>query len=835
MSQATFSGLTSAEVAERIRLGQVNRSPRSDWADYAAIVSRNLLTLFNLMVVPAAVALFYLDEPQAGLAVSGFAIVNSALGLTQELRAKRHLDRLAILVETRARVVRDGQVHEIPASAVVLGDCIRLQSGDTVVADGIVLEAQFLEVDEALLTGESDPVRRQGGDRLLSGSACVAGEGAYRADKVGASAFAQSTSAEARRYHYTASPMTQVINVIIKVLTGAAVALCLLYLLFYLLGNFPTHPEDPKKALVLAIAATITSMVPQGLVLMATVSFTLGAVVMSSRGAMVQRLNAVEAMASIDVICTDKTGTLTTNRLHLARLKSLAPDIPDDEEVRRRLALFASASVDRQNRNILALRTALGEQKTEVMDQVPFKSEHRYSAVRIRDNQIERVLVLGAPEISAQWAVGSGQEKSGQWPGGSGQWQTEVEQWQRQGLRVLLFGEVPPDLVPKVSFSSLSSLPTAHCPPATAPARCPLPAIPLALVALSDELRPEADKVLLALTAQGIAFKVVSGDNPETVRATVSHLDLPLAREPVVTGQELEQAADRAELVRVRSVFGRVAPKQKVEIVEALRAQGCRVAMIGDGVNDVLPIKRADLGIAMGEGTQAAKTVSGLVLENNNFALLPETLEEGRTIVRNLRRSAKLFLVKNVYSLILILTFASGVLGTPFPYKPQQVTLLNWLVIGFPALVISVMRERSGAPARRPFLREVGWFAMRTGMVFGLAGVTILGLAKHVWAYGPRTQLTMLLSVLVLLGITALLRALDDGGEQAPRGDRRLRWLSGGAVPVYLLAMYWPLSANFFELTALNLLQWWQVLVVAAPAYGLTILSDRLWSQPLAT
>jgi cation-transporting ATPase E len=809
MSQATLQGLTSAEVADRVRRGQVNRSSRSDWADYAAIVSRNLLTVFNLMVVPAAIALFYLDKLQAGLAVSGFALVNSALGLTQELRAKRHLDRLAILVETQVRVVRDGQVQEIPASAVVLGDCIRLQAGDTIVADGAVLEAHFLEVDEALLTGESDPVRRQAGDRLLSGSACVAGEGAYRADKVGASAFAQSTSAEARRYHYTSSPMTHVINVIIKVLTATAVGLCALYLVFYFLG------ELSKSELVLMIAATITSMVPQGLVLMATVSFTLGAVVMSSRGAMVQRLNAVEAMASIDVICTDKTGTLTTNHLRLARLTKLAGSL-SEEDVRRRLALFASASVDRQNRNIQALRTALGEQKAEVLDQIPFKSQNRYSAVRIRDGEVERVLVLGAPEVL----------QSGRRAAGSGQWEAEIQELQRQGLRVLVFAEVEPDQVTQITFSSLSSLPAA---------RCPLPAVPTAVIALSDELRPEAAEVLKALTAQGIAFKVVSGDNPETVRAMVGSLDLPLASEPIVTGQEMENAANRAELVRSHSVFGRVAPKQKVEIVEALRGQGFKVAMIGDGINDVLPIKRADLGIAMGEGSQAAKTVSGLVLENNNFALLPETLEEGRTIVRNLRRSAKLFLVKNVYSLILILTFVSGVLGTPFPYEPQQVTLLNWLVIGLPALVIAVSRERSTVAARRPFLREVGWFALRTGAVFGLAGVAVLYLAKHVWEIDKEErQRTMMLSVLILLGITAVLRALDDGGDQALRGDRRLRWLAAGAVPVYLLAMYWPLPADFFELTPLSFLQWWQVLAVAAPAYGLTLLSDRIRTTPLA-
>jgi cation-transporting ATPase E len=794
-------GLTSAEAAERVARGQVNRTPRSEWADYRQIIARNLLTLFNLLVLPAAVALFYLDQIQAGFAVSGFAFVNSALGLVQEIKAKWHLDKLAILVEARARVVRDGEVHEIPAGSVVLDDNILLRTGDTVVADGILLDDQFLEVDEALLTGESEPVRRRAGDRLLSGSVCVAGEGTYRAEKVGGAAFAQSTSAEARRYRYTSSPMTHVINVLIQILTYTAVAMCALYLLFYFLGSYD------KTELVLMMAATITSMVPQGLVLTATVAFTLGAVVMSSRGAVVQRLNAVEAMASIDVICTDKTGTLTTNRLRLSRLVPLAADVPEGE-VRRRLALFASASVDQQNRNLQALRAALGEAKAELLDQIPFKSQNRYSAVRIRDGQAERLLVLGAPEALA--------ERVRAWESGKVEkWQSQVGELQQQGLRTLLFAEVAGTGAGNLSLSNSPTLPE-------------IPLRPLAVIALSDELRPEAADVLRALTAQGIRFKVISGDNPETVRATVAHLDLPLAREAVVSGDEMEKAADRGELVWTHSIFGRVAPRQKVEIVEALRQRDCQVAMIGDGVNDVLPIKRANLGIAMGEGSQASKAVAGLVLENNNFALLPETLEEGRTIIRNLRRSAKLFLVKNVYSFILILTYASGLLAVPFPYRPQQVTLLNWLVIGLPAFIIAMTRERSTSAARTPFLREVGWFAVRTGVVFALAGLAILVLAGEACECDRRGQRTMLLSVLILLGITALLRALSDGDGQVLVGDRRLRWLAATSVPVYLLAMYVPLSASFFELTPLGVVEWLYVLAVAVPAYVLTLASDRL-------
>src|SRR5439155_3540804 len=315
----------------------------------------------------------------------------------------------------------------------------------------------------------------------------------------------------------------------------------------------------------------------------------------------------------------------------------------------------------------------------------------------------------------------------------------------------------------------------------------------------------------------------VSGDNPDTVRATIAHLKLPLAREPVVSGADLKATPHPEELIATRSVFGRVEPAQKFQIVQTLQQQGRHVAMIGDGVNDVLPIKRADLGIAMGEGSQATKTVSSVVLENNQFALLPETLEEGRTFVRNLRRAAKLFLVKNVYSLILILAYASGFLGVPFPYEPQQVTLLNWLVIGLPALAIAFSRERSTGATKPRFLREVGWFALRSGVVFGLAGLAILLWAVHVGEYDVKTQRTLLLSVLILMGITALWRALRDGEEQALKGDNRFRWLGIAAVPAYLAAMYVPFAASFFQLERLQAMQWLSVVAVASVGYALTV------------
>jgi cation-transporting ATPase E len=781
-------GLTAAEVAERVARGQVNRAPHADLAEYRAIAARNVLTVFNALVAPAAVALFFLGRYAAAWSVSAMAVLNSLIGLVQEVRAKRHLDQLAVLGETRARVVRDGAEQTIPAGDVVLGEHVLLAGGEPVVADGTVLAERFLEIDEALLTGESDPVPRRAGDRLLSGSFCVAGEGAYRVERVGGAAFANEISSQARRYRYAPSPMQRTLDAIIRALTGVTVVLCAVYFVLWVL-------RGPATAdLVTMIAATVTSMVPQGLVLMTTLAFTLGAVRMSQRGAVVRQLNAVESMASVDVLCMDKTGTLTTNHL---RLEWLSPLGVAEDQACEGLRLFARTSLDRRSKSVQALRAALGEAgpETELLDQVPFKSQNRYSAVRLRVGGTELALALGAFEtLSPLLERGTAGPAEAAW---RGQLTT--------GLRLLLFAEVRGAGPFGGSLDGFTLR-------------------PVAVVGLGDELRPDAAEVLAALAGQGIRFKIVSGDHPETVRATVARLDPPLARERVVSGDEIGSE----DVIRERDVFGRVAPRQKLEIVTALQAAGHHVGMIGDGVNDVLPIRRADLGIAMGEGSDAARTVAGLVLENNRFDLLPAALEEGRNILDNLRRASKLFLLKNTYVLLLIVV-GFGALRLGFPFEPQQVTLLNTLTIGGPAFLIMLGRSARGG-RRADFLREVGWFAVSTGLVMGGAALTVWLVAARVLGEDRIGQRTLLLSTLVLLGLGNLPRVAE--------GDRHLRWWVVVALVVYALVLYVPplgeyrgvplSAAHFFDLRPLSLVCWGLIVAVAVPALALCWLLGRL-------
>lgn len=764
-------GLSSAEVIDLIAQGRTNRPPPSGGAEYRLIAVRNIFTPFNALIVPAAIALFLLGDLRGAWAVSGMALINALIGLVQEVRAKRHLDRLDLLSETKARVVRDGTERLISAGDVVYGDVIKLVAGEPVVADGVVLTAEFLEVDEALLTGESDPVPRRSGERILSGSFAVAGQGAYRADGVGAASFAHQTSAAARQYRHAPGPVQQTLNTLIRVMTIATVGLCGAYVILYFVRDLPT------TGLVQMVAATVTSLVPQGLLLMTTLALTLGAMRLSSRGAIVQRLAAVEAMASINVLCTDKTGTITTSHLAIDRVEVIAGN---DTEIRAKLRLFAWATRDEDNRTVQALRTTFSKpsESFSLIDQIPFKSQSRLSAVRVRIGGEDEVLVVGSPESLLPRFTKAEAELV----------EARFQELLSSGLRILAFAATDPASDSTATTLWEGSLPTDER------------LRPLALIALKDELRPGVDRVLESLAAQGVAIKLLSGDHPLTVRATVSRLDLPLAHELVRTGTDLEVATDKAAFIAATTVFGRVTPQQKLDIITSLQASGRRVAMIGDGVNDILSIKTADLGVAMGAGSSAAKTVADLVLETNSFDLLPVALAEGRTVLHNVRRAAKLFLLKNVYTILLILTLVG--LGEAFPYLPQQVTLLNVLTIGGPAILIMLSNVPPKVAVRAAFLPEVGRFVIAMGVVIGICGLAV-------WHYddGVAERRTLLLTMLVLAGL----------GNVALVGeaDRRLLAWTIFAMLLYLIAMYIEPLSYFFVLTPLTVGKWLVVIIAA--------------------
>lgn len=792
MTEFQEKGLSSEEVARRVTLGLVNRESRTDAADYWEIFSRNFFTIYNFMVIPAAILLLILGEYKGGLAVSGMAFANLLLGLGQEIRAKRLLEKLALLTAGTARVLRDGGEKVIPSQEVVQGDVLFLGPGEPILADGTVLQANALEVDEALLTGESDPISRKPGDSLLSGGFCVTGQGIYRADRVGSQAFAQKTTIEARSYHHASSPLQQNINHLVQALTATAVVLACCYCLLYFFTN-----RIRFDTLVQMIAATLTSLVPQGLVLMTTFSFLLGAIRLSKIGALVQQLNAVETMASIDTLCMDKTGTLTTNQLQLQTLIPL--NSTSEESARLYLQRFVSAMVDPDNKSLKALKEAVGTVPVTALDQLPFKSQNRYSAVWIQLDHQKELLVLGAYESLQSWMVSAETELNANW-----------NSLLPTGFRLLVLARAISPL--QVQLEGTLQ---------------PIDLQPLALLALSDQLRPEAKEVLENLARQGISFRIISGDNPATVRATLKPLIedskqnqiQSLMDTALVTGDAIAKAADGGdELIRQGRVFGRVTPWQKVKIVKSLQNDGFHLAMMGDGVNDVLPIKNANLGIAMGSGSRASKTVAGLVLTRDDFGLLPRTLDEGRVIIRNLRRIGKLLLTKNINLLTLIIGTV-GLLSLPFPFLPQQVTLINTLINGIPVLLLVSGHDIAPSQVRSSFFREVGGFALHSGFLSGLAGLCLLLLADRIWQEDLMPRQTMVLVLTVLLGWVNALRLLHEDNRGWQKSDFRFWSVILALVPVLLMTLYIPSLADFFQLWPLDIIQWQRVSLVFLPCF----------------
>ena len=773
------NGLTTAQVAERVALGQVNRTPEGQWGTIAGILRRNTLTLFNFLVVPAAATLFALKDWRGAWAISVMAVVNSVLGIAHELRAKRHLDRLTLLGETRVRVTRDGVEKIIPSRDVVLGDLIHLSPGETLVADGRLLTASFLELDEALLTGESDSVARNAGDPVKSGVVCLTGEATYIAERVGNDAFAHRTAETARRYQHTPGPTQQTLNNIVKWLTIVTIVLLPGYACLYLLRGFPA------TELVQMMAATLTSMVPQGLVLLTTLTFVLAASRLGKKGAVFQQLMAVEGLAAVDVLCTDKTGTLTTGRQTLDRLETFSEPV---EQVRRLLGTFAHSSIDSGNKSIVALREALESvTPSETLDQLPFQSHYRCSALITPLDGSKRLLVLGSFEV-----LGPLFPKAER---------LSIEaHWHRllpTGLRLIVFADGSGDCI---DF------------------RAGLPQVvlrPLALAVFRDELRPNVTSVLKSLADQNIRVKVISGDHPETVRATVQNLDGIFSEKQIMTGDEWETSTNPMSAVDHCDFYGRVSPEQKLALVGALQGCGHNVAMIGDGVNDILPIKKADLGVAMGSGCPATKAVAGLLLESNDFAVLPEVLSESRRVVHNVRLAAKLFLLKNAYTIALILV-AVGFFGSPFPYLPQQVTLLNALTIGGPALLILGRRSSTTPPFGSSFIVDVSRFLWIAGGATGLASLCVFLGSLHIFGFEIGAARTVLLVTLIVAGLANALIAT--------RGDWPLVIWCAAAFGLLLAAMAIEPIAHFFALVPMTGFQWAIALLGGCLAFAPTAL-----------
>jgi cation-transporting P-type ATPase E len=754
------TGLTAAEVAERVASGATNDIPDRATRSVKDIVRANVFTRINAIL--GVLLVVVLATGELADALFGLLIIaNSGVGMIQEIRAKRTLDGLAIISQAKPMVRRDGSAAALAPREVVLDDIIELGPGDQAVVDGAVIEAEGLELDESLLTGEADPVHKAVGGDVLSGSFVSSGSGAYRATKVGRDAYAAKLAEEASRFTLVQSELRSGIDQILTFITYLMIPAGLL-----IIYNQLFNSDDSLGRALSGMVAALVPMVPEGLVLITSVAFALGVIRLGRRQCLVQELPAIEGLARVDVVCADKTGTLTENGMRLAEVRPA--EAADEDRARRALAAMAAAD-PRPNASVAAIKDALPDTPGwgEPTAVAPFSSAKKWSGQSFGDHGN---WLLGAPDVLLDSHT---------------QTATAAEQIGSSGLRVLLLGrgDIPVD-----------------------DPDAPGTVTPQALVVLEQRVRPDAKDTLDYFASQGVTVKVISGDNAVSVGAVAGSLGLPGGDEAVDARRLPDDRDALAETLEQATTFGRVRPDQKRAMVGALQSRGHTVAMTGDGVNDVLALKDADIGVAMGSGSPATRAVAQIVLLDNRFATLPHVVAEGRRVIGNIERVANLFLTKTVYSVLLaLLVGVAGVIAqiagfdpVPYPFLPRHVTIAAWFTIGIPAFVLSLAPNNERA--RPGFVSRVMRLAVPSGLIIGVATFVCYLLTYQGAGQTEEQRMQAGTSALITL-ITIALWVLAVVA-------RPYTWwkllLIGGSVAGYIVLFAWPFTRDFFALDTSN-------------------------------
>jgi cation-transporting ATPase E len=685
-----LTGLTAAEVAERVRRGETNAFRARVGRSYWDIIRDNVFNLFNIVLFTLLVIVVIMGDYAPALFAGLSVVSNSILGSFQEVSAKRKLDRLAALNAATVKVIRDGARQEVAISDVVKDDLIPLEPGDRLVVDGRILHADALEMDESQLTGESDAVLKEVDSEVHSGSFCIAGTGVMVATQVGKNSTINQLSSIAKAYRNVKTPTQKRIDSIVEI---TVIIMLIIVPMLFIAGWLS---QQPFLEIVKNLVVFVSSIVPQGLVLVAVLSLTIGAISISRHQTLIQRVNAVESMANVTVLCFDKTGTLTQNQLRVIELKPL--NGMGEGAVREQLKLYTDSLAHRNKTahavsEYCAATPSLNGSAPAKLKEIPFSSARKWGAV-VFDSE---TLILGAPErvlkaAGAEAAI------------------AEAGQLSRQGLRVLAFAR------------------TAQ-PPGDAAIGG---AEPLALVILSDQVRPDIQATLQSFRDQEVRLKVISGDNLETVKAIAGQAGMPIER--AYTGDELEAMteADFASAVQQGDLFARIEPDTKRRIIAALKKEGEYVAMVGDGVNDVPALKEAHLAVVMNDGAQISKDVGDIVLLNNAMSTLPLAFAEGREITQTIFATTKLFLAKNFYSIALI--FFIGFMLLPFPTTPVQISWITFGTVNIPATLIAFKILRPSY--MKQFRRDV----MDYVLIAGMSGAVMLAVLFVIAYFGTQND-----------------------------------------------------------------------------------------------
>ena len=742
------AGLSPAQVQERNSLGLNNAVSQSASRSLLNILRSNLLTLFNAVVGGSFLLLLFLGQWRDAL--FGFAVIaNVLIGVIQEYNSKRTLDRIAILNQPRARVLREGNEVEVAVSEVLLDDLLILRAGDQVSADAVVLDASEFEVDESLLTGESDPIEKCAHDALLSGSNVIAGSARARVVKVGIESYSNMITQEARRFSMVKSELRNALARIVRWISWALIPLMLIALngQMQVVGGWQhAFATGAWAEAAVSSIASIISMIPQGLVLITSISFALAAVSLARKKVLVQELPAVEGLARVDVVCFDKTGTLTDGEISFKSLVALDQSVPE-AEIARVLARFASDPA--ANATAQALRAQFASNERGSVERIPFNSTRKWSAVSVKAGEW---WVLGAPEFTLQSRQSGVLERAAQLA--------------LEGNRVLALLRVHGD---RDAVTADLNEPT-----------------PVALLTFGENVRTSARETIEYFRTQGLSLKVISGDSPLTVGAVAAAAGLQTHSDAIDARELPTEFEALAEVLRAHDVFGRVTPEQKKQMVLALQSAGHVVAMTGDGVNDALALKVADLGVAMGNGSAATKAVSRIVLLDNAFENFPMIVGEGRRVIANVERVSRLFLTKTTWAMMLALVF--GLSLWAFPFLPRQLSGVDGYTIGIAAFLLALLpNKRRYVPG---FLKRSLMFCIPSGLIIGTA-VTLLTLhTRSIMSEAAESQT----AVAITLSLTGLWVLVTLSRPY----DRYKLAITAGMYVLFILMFTVPLSRDFF-------------------------------------
>ncbi len=780
------TGLTQSEIEARMRDGLVNAVHRRTSRSYRQIFFTNIFTRFNALLAILYVVILLVGAPQDSL--FGIIIVfNAMIGIVQELRAKWALDRLAILTATSVRVVRDGKERTILVEAVVQDDVLRLHIGDAVPVDGTLITVDGLEVNESMVTGEAEPVHKRVGDPLYSGSFVVAGSGLMQAVYVGEASYVRRLAHAAQQFALASSELRRGINQILRYVTWLLIPTALLLFITQIL-----FMQNGWRDALAASAGGVVNMVPDGLVLLTSVVMALAVVRLAKKRVLIQELSAVEMLARVDVLCLDKTGTLTKGEISVDQLVRTPASVQrTDQDVKSILGTIAH--VQEQTSTLTAIAKAFPAPKPPLVveENIPFSSARKWSAVTLAKYG---TWILGAAEHLVEMRTLPPEIRD------------QYSSLLTQGRRMIALGhtETPVDRKGKDHELQLSQVTL------------------VAFISMHEKLRTGAAKTLQYFREQGIDVKIVSGDNAQTVAAVAREVGQQSTG--AISGPDVPANAQALRsLVEKESVFGRILPEQKQQIIRALQDRGHVVAMVGDGVNDVLAIKAADFSIAMGSGSEASRATAQLVLLDNDFSVLPDVIAEGRRIIANIERTANLFITKTAY--VVTIALAVGIALVPFPFLPRHLTLIGTLTIGIPALVLSF---RPNAERAKPgFVARIFQFSIPAGTIVASCALLVFAVTRVLYRNDidlARTSATFLVFGTGIALLTILAKPLTTW----------VKWLIGLLVVVMVSVVVLPSVREFFGLELPTPLIWSVLaLTLAAGVFGLRYVERNALRNPI--